>query len=172
LIMGVLSTIIFTDEEKTKSIKQADKNQMTAIMVISWTIFISFVFLMFGATRFFNIFLLVSLVAVSAITYEQDIKSNDKNMIIAILSISSICLVILTYYTFLSRTVTDSIEYREKERIQRLQNKYMSRIERIREQYQNEKDDLEKEKELLTVELETTTRERNELSRIKDKTLD
>ena len=90
-------------------------------------------FLLFGSTRLFHISLLIGLIATSSLAIGGLTNSTNRNMFIATTVFASVSLAVLFYYFTLSRTVTDSIEYREKERLVRLENKYKDRIERSRE---------------------------------------
>ena len=154
--------------------------------VFSWTLLTSFVFLLFSSTRLFHLVLLIGITASGGLALGGLDQKADKDMILTTIVFGSVSLAVLFYYFTLSRTVTDSIEYREKERLVRLENKYKDRIERMREKgdenldfvkqerenLKNEYIKLAKEKEKLENKLDKRRKERNYLKKKLDAVVD
>jgi len=145
------------------------------VMSLSWVLFVSFLFLTFGATRVFHITVLIGLLVVSGYLYSEMNKSDTvdnvyKNMAITILVFTSIVLMILFYYLIISRTVSDSKEYREKERLQRFNNKYNEKVERIRIKNDRKVEELLAQQKALEDDLKVSEKEREKLERLIMKT--
>lgn len=165
LICGIMSTLVYLNILPQGNVQQKTKNLILISSIFSWTLFLSFMFLLFSASRLLHIALLVGLLSVSSLSL-KDLKSkDDKDMTLAIIIFASVTLAILFYYFTLSRTVTDSIEYREKERLVRLENKYKDRLERVRETSDENMKDIRREREILKKEYEKIEKERDELSK-------
>lgn len=163
-VVFILSLLLF---DRMGSGKGNISTLSAAVMVISIVIFVSFIYTIFDATKLFHISLLIALVTIVGIfikhlneaSDEDMISRVDKNMAITIVVFSSLALAILLYYWILSRTVTDSTEYREKERRVRLDNKYKDKIERVRRDYDVMIQEHRQERDILQNELkEQTTR--------------
>lgn len=141
------------------------------VMALSWVLFTSFIFLTFGATRLFHISILVALVVVAGYLYsemkdDENIEDVYKNMTIAVLVFASFVLAILSYYLIVSRTVSDSKEYRERERLQRMNNKYNQKVERIRVKHDQKVEELLAQQKALEEDLKASEKEREKLERL------
>ena len=132
--------------------------------IFSWTLFISFMFLLFASTRLFHMSLFVGLIAVTSLSLSGLQNKADKNMILTAIVFASVTLAVVFYYFTLSRTVTDSIEYREKERLVRMENKYKDRIERMREQADKNLDFVKQEREITAKGRDDAIDERDKLA--------
>lgn len=163
IICGILTTLTHLDILDQAGVSQKTKNETLISTVFSWTLTVSFTFLLFGSTRLFHICLLVGLITTSALSVGGVQQSTDKNMLIATTVFASVSLAILFYYFTLSRTVTDSIEYREKERLVRLEGKYKERIERARETADKNIDFAIQQRDIYKAALEKTAKEKEEL---------
>lgn len=164
-ICGILTTLTHLDVLNQAAVAQKTKNETLIATVFSWTLAVSFLFLLFGATKLFHICLLVGLVVTSALSIGGLQQSTDKNMLIAATVFASVSLAILFYYLTLSRTVTDSIEYREKERLARLEGKYKDRIERSRETADENIKFVIQQRDIFRAALEKTAKEKEELEK-------
>lgn len=147
------------------------------IMALSWVLFVSFLFLTFGATRLFHISILIGLIVVAGYLYSE-MKDDDtvddvyKNMTITVLVFASIVLAILSYYLVVSRTASDSKEYRERERLQRMNNKYNQKVERIRVKHDQKVEELLAQQKALEEDLKVSEKEREKLERLIGKSVD
>ena len=161
-ICGILTTLTHIDT-LDQDIGTKYKNNTLISCVFSWTIFVSFLFLLFSSTKLFHISILIGIVVTSSLSIQGMEQKTDKNMMTATVVFSSFSLAVLFYYYTLSRTVTDSIEYREKERLVRLENKYKERIERSRETADKNIDFAIQQRDIYKAALEKTIKEKESL---------
>jgi FlaA1/EpsC-like NDP-sugar epimerase len=163
-VIGILSTLVYQHMNPDDTLV----NELSiAIMSIGWIVFASFVFLLFGSTRFFHISLLIALVTLAGVMLKEmngidGISSGDKNMTIVVIVLGAVALAVLLYYWIVSRPVTDAKEYREKERLARMDNKYKDKIERLRVKHDREIDELERENIVMKRELEKFLKRREQ----------
>ncbi len=165
MICGILTTLTHLNVLGQPAVTQKTRNETLIATVFSWTLAVSFTFLLFGSTRLFHICLLVGLIATSALSIGGLQQATDRNMLIAATVFASVSLAILFYYFTLSRTVTDSIEYREKERLVRLEGKYKDRIERSREAADKNTEFAIQQRDIYKAALENTAKEKEELEK-------
>jgi len=152
IICSIITTITYLNVISQGDVHQNTKDLILISTIFSWTLFVSFIFLLFSATRLFHLTLFIGLITTGVMTLKGLRDQTDKNMIITTVVFASFSLAVLFYYFTLSRTVTDSIEYREKERLVRLDNKYKDRIERVRETAEENLNYVKREREFMNKE--------------------
>ena len=119
--VGVLTTIMFINmgDDVTNSIDRPDQHLVMAAMVISWFVFTNFLFLVFEATRLFNILLftaLIILIATAVTNINQ--QTLAARLGIASIAIATIPLIILSYY-YLASEGDEVVELKTLEREKR-----------------------------------------------------
>jgi hypothetical protein len=149
IICGIVSSVTYLSVSGQHNIDEETKAFTLLPVIFSWVLLLSFIFLLFSATRLFHILLFVALISSAGYSVKKLSLNTDKNTTITTIVLASICLAILFYYFTLSRTVTDSLEYREKERILRLEGKYKDRIERTREKADKDIADTKQQLEII-----------------------
>jgi len=158
VVGGILSVLVYEDLNSDEDADKQTLNMSIAIMSIFWIVFVSFIFLLFGATRFFHIVLFITTIVLSSLVLEK-VEGTSHGMTIAVLVISSILFLTLSYYLTLSRTTGDVRHLREKERLLRKDEKYNRKIETLRDRHEEEIQ--EKNREIETLEKEVTRLSRN-----------
>ena len=142
LIVGILSTITYSDIKDNNDITS---NIVVAIASISWFVFISFIFLLFSATRFLHICMFISLIILSSFAL-NNLENHNKDMMIAILVFSSLGFLILSYYYTLSKTRTDVQTLRKEAKFRKDEEKIQERI--IKAQEEAIKEEMKKVKKM------------------------
>lgn len=138
LVVAILSTVMYTrlknqQEQEIFSPKNLSEPQkelllstelIISALAISWFVFLNFSFLLFEATRFFNVLLFVALVALITLATSK-INQNSVNAKIGIadLAMATLPLIILLYYYLngdteeITTLKTLASEQRERDRI-------------------------------------------------------
>lgn len=176
-IIVIMSTVVYqgissldNDEDDTLITNYAP-DLSAATLALTWVVFVSFIFLTFGATRIFHITILIGIIITAGYLYSE-IQHNEnvdrvyKNMVIVILTFSAVIFCILAYYLAISRTVSDSKEYRERERLQRMNNKYNEKVEMIRIKHDKKVDELVAQQKALEEDLKESEKQREKLERM------
>jgi hypothetical protein len=136
LISGILTTIMYTKMEISKS-----RELILCAMALSWFLFLNFIFLIFEATRMFNVLLFISVMTLVA-TVVPDLKqdSSEAKLGISSLGMVVIPIMILSYYLVshdneeVTALKTVEAEKRQEARVNKLvNNKLREREKEMRE---------------------------------------
>ena len=101
LTVAIISTVMFF--EMLGNTPTKDQHMIISVAAVSWFVFLNFSFLVFEATRMFNVLLFVFIVTMTGVAL-GDIDQNSTAGIlgISIIAIAIIPLTILLYYYFVS----------------------------------------------------------------------
>lgn len=145
LILAILTTVSYTTIDEENKLKE----YLVAAFSISWFLFISFIFLLFNATRLLHIILFGIVLALCSTVYEKldreepSINRETQNIVMAGTVFAGIAASILLYYYFTSRKEEELIELKTGETIRR-RNAEITKL--IKTAYKEGKEEGEKER--------------------------
>jgi hypothetical protein len=102
LTVAIISTVMFFKMEEFQ-VRPRDLQIIVAVAAISWFVFLNFTFLVFEATRMFNVLLFVFIVTLTGIVVSNLPQERvDAILGITVIALATIPLVILMYFYFAS----------------------------------------------------------------------
>ena len=129
LLIAILSTILvfYIEEER-------NKNLIISVMSISWFVFLNFSFLIFEATKLFNILLFIALLTLIATAVsDMDQNSTQAKLGISIMVLIILPLTVLSYF-YMGSTSRAIIELKDAAKIKRIEEereKFIKKYEKI-----------------------------------------
>ena len=141
LVIAIMSTVsyqIYKDTTINPENNQTIKEIFVGILSISWFLFITFVFLLFGQGRLMYIlfFITVTCLAIvsNAIVENQIFKGDDRNkklhdILIATIIISILAGLILMYYWATTKRETEILELRTQEKVRKQNELFAKEID-------------------------------------------
>ena len=142
LIVAILTTVAYTTFDEDN----ANKQYLVAAFSISWFLFISFIFLLFNATRLLHIIFFIVVLALISAVYDHLEKENKqgttKNIITATEVFIGAIIIVLLYYYLVSRKEEELIELRDSQKLREFNNYTKELVTKAREL---ERSKLEKE---------------------------
>ena len=133
LIVAILGTVAYSsfDDDSNK------KEYLVAASSISWFLFISFIFLLFNATRLLHIVLFIIIIILFSMVYDFLDKNNKlektRNIILAAEVFIAFVIIILLYYYLTSRKEDELIELKDAQNLRNFNNYTKDLVTKARE---------------------------------------